>query len=77
MRVTTSRDMLHRMTFTMGEEVLFEGDRYVIWGISENEPKRYRLLATTNQGAKIIWANPKDLEKILKYTNPQNDTAKY
>jgi hypothetical protein len=65
------------MTFTMGEEVLYEGERYVIWGISESEPIRYRLLATTKQGAKIIWANLKELEKIRRYTNPQNDTAKY
>lgn len=61
------------MTFTMGEEVLYDGDRYVIWGI---ENQRYRLLATTKQGAKIVWANVQDLEKIRKYTDPRNDTAK-
>jgi hypothetical protein len=69
--------MLLHMTFTMGEEVLFEGERYVIWGISEREPICYRLLATTKQGAKIIWANLKDLEKIRRYTEAKNDTAKY
>jgi hypothetical protein len=69
--------MLNRMTFTMGEEVLYDDERYVIWGISEDEPKRYRLLATTKKGAKIIWANLKDIEKINKYTDPKNDTAKY
>jgi uncharacterized protein with von Willebrand factor type A (vWA) domain len=61
------------MTFTMGEEVLYDGDRYVIWGM---EPNRYRLLASTKQGTKIIWANPKDVEKIRKYTEARNDTAK-
>jgi hypothetical protein len=65
------------MTFTMGEEVLYDGERYVIWGISEDEPKRYRLLATTKQGAKMLWVNPKNLQKIRHYTDPQNDTAKY
>ena len=61
------------MTFTMGEEVLYDGDRYVIWGMEAN---RYRLLATTKQGAKIVWASQKDVEKIRKYTEPRNDTAK-
>jgi hypothetical protein len=69
--------MLQVMTFTMGEEVLYDGERYVIWGMSEDEPKRYRLLASTTKGAKIVWASPKDLEKIRSYTNPQNDTSKY
>jgi hypothetical protein len=69
--------MLPLMTFTMGEEVLYDDERYVIWGISEDEPKRYRLLATTKRGAKIIWANPKDIEKIRNYTDATNDTAKY
>jgi hypothetical protein len=64
------------MTFTMGEEVLHEDERYVIWGIQEN-PTRYRLLATTKQGTKIVWASPKELEKIRKYTDPRDDTAKY
>ncbi len=61
------------MTFTMGEEVLYEGDRYVIWGM---EDSRYRLLASTKQGTKIVWASQKDVEKIRKYTEAQNDTAK-
>jgi hypothetical protein len=65
------------MTFTMGEEVLFEGERYVIWGISEDEPKRYRLLATTSKGAKMLWVNPNELQKMKHYTEPQDDTTKY
>jgi hypothetical protein len=65
------------MTFTMGEEVLFESERYVIWGISEDEPTRYRLLATTKAGAKMLWVSPKDLQKIRYYTDPKDDTASY
>lgn len=57
----------------MGEEVLYDGDRYVIWGM---EKSLYRLLASTPKGARIVWANPKDLEKIRKYTEPRHDTAK-
>lgn len=64
------------MTFTMGEEVIYDDQRYVIWGIQEN-PTRYRLLASTEKGAKIVWADPRELEKIRTYTDPHNDTAKY
>ncbi len=64
------------MTFSMGEEVLYEGERYVIWGMTD-EPKRYRLLATTSKGAKMLWVHPKELDKIHAYTEPKNDTAKY
>lgn len=65
------------MTFTMGEEVLYEGERYVIWGISEDEPKRYRLLATTNKGAKMLWVNLKKLHKMRHYTEANDDTSDY
>jgi hypothetical protein len=64
------------MTFTMGEEVLYDSERYVIWGMTE-EPKRYRLLATTKKGAKMVWVHPKELQKIRHYTEAKNDTAKY
>ena len=64
------------MTFTMGEEVLYNGERYVIWGISEDKPVHYRLLATTKQGAKIIWASLNDVEKIKRYTEAKDDTKK-
>jgi hypothetical protein len=64
------------MTFTMGEEVLFEGERYVIWGMTEH-PERYRLLATGKKGARMLWVNPKDIEKMRQYTDPDNDTANY
>ncbi|MGL4612267.1 MAG: hypothetical protein ACRCYY_21745 [Trueperaceae bacterium] len=65
------------MTFTMGEEVLYDGERFVIWGMSDDEPKRYRLLATTKQGMKIVWVSLNDLDKISKYTKSQDDTASY
>jgi hypothetical protein len=69
--------MLTAMTFSMGEEVLYDDERYVIWGISEDEPKRYRLLATTKKGAKMLWVNPKALQKMRRYTEANNDTANY
>jgi hypothetical protein len=63
--------------FTMGEEVLYDGERYVIWGASDDEPLRYRLLATSPQGARIVWALPETLEKMTPYTKAWDDTAKY
>ena len=61
----------------MGEEVLYDGERYVVWGFSEDEPQRVRLLASGRDGAKIVWALPEKLEPIKRYTTPNNDTAKY
>ena len=64
-------------TFTMGEEVLYDGERYVIWGVSEAGPHRYRLLASTPKGARVVWAPPEKLEPMRRYTTPNNDTARY
>lgn len=64
-------------TFTIGEEVMFDEERYVISSISEDEPVRYRLLATGKTGAKVVWANPRDLEKMDRYTGVVDDTARY
>ncbi|CAN5789165.1 hypothetical protein BH24DEI2_BH24DEI2_11000 [soil metagenome] len=64
-------------TFTIGEEVMYDDERFVIAAISVDEPVRYRLLATTPSGARMVWANPKDLGKMLNYTQPDDDTARY
>lgn len=64
-------------TFTIGEEVIFEDERFTVAAISEDEPVRYRLLATTPNGARIVWVNPKDIEKMVSYTRPDDDTARY
>ena len=65
------------MNFTIGEEVLYDEERYVIGGVSSEAPLRYRLLSTTPNGARVIWANVKDVEKISSYTTAQDDTANY
>jgi hypothetical protein len=62
------------MTFTHGEEVLVDGDRYVISAIEGRPPARYRLLATTPQGPSVRWAAPSELRKIEAYTRPRADT---
>lgn len=64
-------------TFTIGEEVMFEDERFTVAAISEDEPIRYRLLATTPNGARMVWVNPKDIEKMVSYTQPDDDTARY
>ena len=60
-------------TFTVGEEVLYDDERFVIAGISDARPYQYRLLATTKRGTKFVWANEKDLEKIRAYTESRSD----
>lgn len=64
-------------TFTIGEEVMYDDERFVIAGLSAGEPVRYRLLATTPSGARVVWARPEDLGKMLTYTRPNDDTARY
>jgi hypothetical protein len=59
------------MAFHPGEEVLFDGARFVIWGI---EGGRYRLLACGPGGASIRYANANELSKIESYTRARDDT---
>jgi hypothetical protein len=59
------------MAFHQGEEVLFDGERYVIWGV---EGERYRLLASGPGGAKFRYARSGELSKIESYTRPRDDT---
>lgn len=60
--------------FNVGEEVLFDGERYVIAGRIEGTPRRYRLLATTAEGAKVAWALPQSLARLTRYTQALDDT---
>lgn len=61
-------------SFTIGEEVHYRGQRFVVSQSSDRQPLRYRLLATTPEGAKVVWAPADALEKIARYTRPVNDT---
>ncbi len=61
--------------FTVGEEVLFEDERYVISAI-EPSSGRYRLLATTPDGARVVWAPAEKLRKMTRYTLPIDDTQR-
>ncbi|HLV11791.1 MAG TPA: hypothetical protein VKY42_05015 [Trueperaceae bacterium] len=61
-------------TFTIGEEVLYEGERYVITLRQPQPPYRYRLVRTTADGPEVRWALGDDLAKITAYTEPRQDT---
>lgn len=62
------------VTFTVGEEVLFDGVRFVVSEKSADAPFRYRLLATTPRGARVVWARHEQLRKIESYTREVDDT---
>ncbi len=63
-------------TFTVGEEVLYEDERYVVSTI-DSGGGRYRLLATTPDGARIVWAAASTLAKIERYTRSKDDTGRF
>lgn len=63
-------------SFTVGEEVLFQGKRYVITTSSPQAPYRYRLVATTPEGSRVVWARQEDLHKMEAYTTPRDDTQR-
>ncbi len=60
----------------VGEEVLYQGRRYVIAGRRPG-PYGFRLLAASgrHQGeAGIVWASAAELDAIDSYTRPRHDT---
>ena len=64
------------VSFSVGEEVLYEGRRYVITTQPAQPPYRYRLVATTPEGSRQVWARPEQLRKIESYTRPKDDTER-
>jgi hypothetical protein len=62
------------MNFTVGEEVLVDDVRYVVSTIEGDPPTRFRLLATTPNGARMLWAAPSELRKMAVYVRPRDDT---
>jgi hypothetical protein len=62
-------------TYTIGEEVLFDDERFVVSSI-DADGQRYRLLATTPAGARVVWARHHDLHKMTRYTKPTDDTLR-
>ena len=62
-------------SFSVGEEVLYEDERYVISAI-EPARGRYRLLATAPAGVRIVWATHGELAKMARYTTASDDTLR-
>ena len=62
------------MNFTVGEEVIVDDVRYVVSSIEGDPPTRFRLLATTPTGAKVLWAATDRLRKMSAYVRPRDDT---
>lgn len=62
--------------YTIGEEVLYGGDRYVIAGRRDG-PYGYRLLSSSGRhsgDAKIVWAAEAELSPLRSYTDARDDT---
>lgn len=62
------------MRYSIGEEVLYHGDRYAITIAKPAEPYQYRLVRTTQDGAQVVWAQGSELQRIENYTRPRDDT---
>lgn len=62
--------------YMIGEEVLYDGDRYVVSGRREG-PYDYRLLSSSGRhsgDAKIVWAAESEISPLKSYTEPRDDT---
>lgn len=62
-------------TFNVGEEVLFEDERFVVSMIDRTDG-RYRLVATTPDGARVVWVPHAALHKMERYTLALDDTSR-
>lgn len=65
------------MRFTIGEEVIYEGERYTISIATLEAPYKYRLLRTTADGAEVVWATADEVSLLDRYTRPTDDTQRY
>lgn len=66
-------------TFTIGEEVMYDGERYVVSELrpslpGQPEPYQVRLLRTTRSGARMPWVQLSKLRKMDVYTQAHDDT---
>src|SRR5690625_7211205 len=53
-----------------GEEVRFQGERWVVSRIEPDRPQPYRLLRKTADGARVVCVSRDDLHKSGKYVRP-------
>lgn len=62
------------MKFNVGEEVLYQGDRYAITSSKPGEPYQYRIVRTTREGVRVVWALETELSRLAQYVTPRDDT---
>lgn len=62
--------------FTIGEEVIYDGERYVITTIRPEDPYEFCLIRTGMDGAEIVWANSPQLQRMEQYLMEQDDTLR-
>jgi hypothetical protein len=63
--------------FEVGEEVLYDGDVYVVSARGREPPFRYRLLASRPDGTRIVWADEDRLGRMETYLRALDDTSRY
>ncbi|HEX7004471.1 MAG TPA: hypothetical protein VF168_09830 [Trueperaceae bacterium] len=61
----------------MGKRFLYDGEVYVVSARTEDDPARYRLLASRTGGARFVWAHESQLSPMESYLEPDDDTARY
>lgn len=62
--------------FTIGEEVLYDGERFVITTSRPPEPYEFTIARSGAEGAQILWANSSQLKRISQYVDPKDDTSR-
>lgn len=63
--------------FTVGEEVRYDGDVYVISSRVDGPVPRYRLLASRPGGTRFQLVEEDQLQEIESYLNSRADTDSY
>jgi len=61
--------------YDVGEEVMYDEERYIISQIDEGRSSPYKLLAGSDRGGRIVWAREKDLERIKTYITAVHDSG--
>ncbi|MEX2536485.1 MAG: hypothetical protein WD273_12890 [Trueperaceae bacterium] len=63
--------------FSVGEEVRYDDDVYVVSSVTAVEPFRYRLLASRTGGTRFVFAQEGQLKEMESYLRPRDDTLDY
>ncbi len=61
--------------YDVGEEVIYDEERYIISQIDQGRSSPYKLISSTNKGSRIVWAREKDLERMERYITAVHDSG--